>query len=58
LAIVFHDKTFEDGVWQNFPPMPWILHFAMRWLFMGTRKDWWRFAGCDFYSMPQELPFA
>lgn len=58
LAIIFHDKTFDDGVWQHFPPVPWIAMLLLRWLFMYTHKDWWRFAGCDFTSQPKELPFA
>ncbi|KAI5463164.1 hypothetical protein BGZ63DRAFT_380669 [Mariannaea sp. PMI_226] len=58
LAVIFHDKSFEGGVWSAFPPFPWIVGLVMRWLFMNTRKDWWRFAGCDFNSQPKDLPFA
>ncbi|WZH42144.1 Hemerythrin domain-containing protein [Fusarium acuminatum] len=58
LAIIFHDKTFEGGVWQNFPSVPWVSLLVLQWLFMNTHKSWWRFAGCNFQSKPQELPFA
>ncbi|KAF4958739.1 hypothetical protein FSARC_10930 [Fusarium sarcochroum] len=57
LTMVLHDKSFEGGVWHDFPPIPWIVHLVLRWLFMNTRKDWWRFAPSDFSSMPKELPF-
>ncbi|KFH47167.1 hypothetical protein ACRE_019750 [Hapsidospora chrysogenum ATCC 11550] len=58
LTMTLHDKTFEGGVWESFPPVPWLLHVALRWLFLNTHKDWWRFAPCDYYSLPQEMPFA
>ncbi|KAH7145875.1 hypothetical protein B0J13DRAFT_666464 [Dactylonectria estremocensis] len=45
MTIILHDKTFDGGMWQHFPPILW-------------RKDWWRFSGCDFTSQPQKLPFA
>ncbi|KAF7558992.1 hypothetical protein G7046_g5183 [Stylonectria norvegica] len=41
LAIILHDKTFDGGVWQKFPPIPWIVTLMLRWLFMNTHKDWW-----------------
>lgn len=55
---MLHDKTFEGGVWSSFPPVPWLVLLVMRYLFMNTRRDWWRFAPCDYSSQPQELPFA
>ncbi|KAH6996478.1 hypothetical protein BKA56DRAFT_666700 [Ilyonectria sp. MPI-CAGE-AT-0026] len=58
LAVILHDKTFDGGVWQKFPPIPWLFAVLLRWMFMYKRKDWWRFSGCDFTSHPQELPFA
>ncbi|KAL6353028.1 hypothetical protein LRP88_13513 [Fusarium phalaenopsidis] len=58
LTMILHDKTFEGGVWSSFPPVPWLVLWVMRYLFMNTRKDWWRFAPCDYSSQPQELPFA
>ncbi|KAH8172193.1 hemerythrin HHE cation binding domain-containing protein [Sarocladium implicatum] len=53
-----HDKKFEDGVWMDFPPVPWLAMMVIRWVFYRTHLNWWRFAPCDIYSMPQELPFA
>ncbi|KAM0351709.1 hypothetical protein ACHAPU_002719 [Fusarium lateritium] len=58
LAMVLHDKTFEGGIWQDFPPLPWIALVAVRWLFVGKHKDWWRFSGCDSYGVPKDLPFV
>ncbi|KAK0388512.1 hypothetical protein NLU13_4755 [Sarocladium strictum] len=58
LVLHLHDKSFEDGAFANFPPVPWIVLLGIRWIFCRTRASWWRFAGCDGNSMPQELPFA
>ncbi|KAF5676543.1 hypothetical protein FHETE_2039 [Fusarium heterosporum] len=58
LAMVLHDKTFEGGIWQDFPPLPWIALVVVRWMFVGTHKDWWRFSGCDSYGVPKDLPFV
>ncbi|KAM0552693.1 hypothetical protein ACHAPJ_007790 [Fusarium lateritium] len=58
LVMVLHDKTFEGGVWQSFPPIPWLAAVAIRWVFVRTNLDWWRFSGCDTSSQPQDLPFA
>ena len=53
-----HDKTFEGGVWETFPPIPGIILKALRWLYMHKMEDWWKFAPCDLQSQPRELPFA
>lgn len=58
MVFILHDKTFDGGVWKDFPPVPWIVSLLLRFFFMNTHKDWWRFAGCDFNSQPKELPFA
>ncbi|RKL31416.1 hypothetical protein BFJ72_g11050 [Fusarium proliferatum] len=58
LALILHDKDFEGGIWADFPPLPWIALVAIRWLFVRTHQDWWRFAGCDSSSNRQDLPFA
>ncbi|KAF4977381.1 hypothetical protein FDECE_18364 [Fusarium decemcellulare] len=58
LMMILHDKSFEGGVWKSFPPVPWLVFVVMQWMFFYTRKDWWRFAPCDYNSQPQELPFA
>ncbi|KAF4446861.1 hypothetical protein F53441_9565 [Fusarium austroafricanum] len=58
LALILHDKSFEGGIWADFPPLPWIGLVVIRWLFVRTHQDWWRFAGCDSSCNPQDLPFA
>lgn len=58
LVIIFHDKTYMDGIWAQFPPIPWLVGFLMRLLWLKKYEAWWRFAGCDLSSMPKELPFA
>lgn len=58
LVFVFHDKTFEDGVWDSFPPVPRIMGVVLRWVWFQWHDDWWRFAGCWYDSTPKELPFA
>ncbi len=58
LALILHQKDFGDGVWASFPPVPWFVHLLLRWMYVPTHQDWWRFAGCDSKSNPKELPFA
>ncbi|KAI9167117.1 hypothetical protein HJFPF1_03241 [Paramyrothecium foliicola] len=58
LSFVLHDGTYEDSIWAAYPPIPWLMQVLLRFMFMGKRKDWWRFAPCGFYSNPRELPFA
>ncbi|KAL2206457.1 hypothetical protein CC79DRAFT_1322899 [Sarocladium strictum] len=58
LVLHLHDKSFENGAFASFPPVPWIVVLGIRWIFCGTRASWWRFAACDGNSMPQDLPFA
>ncbi|KAM5360236.1 hypothetical protein ACJZ2D_013893 [Fusarium nematophilum] len=58
MTMVLHDKSFEGGAWGTFPPVPWLVLVVLRWMFMTARKEWWRFASCDYNSLPQELPFA
>lgn len=58
LLIVYHDKTFEDGAWPNFPPLPPIWMLVIRWLYFRKHKGWWRFSGCTCDSTPKKLPFA
>ncbi|RGP74487.1 hypothetical protein FLONG3_6046 [Fusarium longipes] len=58
LAMILHDKTFENGLWSDFPPLPWFAMVIIRWLFVRTHQDWWRFSGCDSTSIPKELPFV
>jgi len=49
------DRTFEEGLWEHWPPIPgpvrWVLARVMAWKHAG----WWRFASCDYNGMPQKL---
>jgi hypothetical protein len=49
------DRTFEEGLWEHWPPIPglvrWILIRVMAW----KNAGWWRFASCDYNGMPQKL---
>ncbi|ORY08543.1 hypothetical protein BCR34DRAFT_569826 [Clohesyomyces aquaticus] len=49
------DRTFEDGYWKDWPPMPKVILWA---LVRGTswwHAGWWRFASCGVDGMPREL---
>jgi hypothetical protein len=55
------DSGFEDGLWKNFPPAPWIVFFLSRHVFYWFYADQWKFAPCDragqmrpLYAVPQE----
>ncbi|KAH7328029.1 hypothetical protein B0I35DRAFT_6629 [Stachybotrys elegans] len=58
LMFLLHDKSYGEGVWESFPPVPWVVRVVFQWLYMNKHWDWWRFAPCDFAGTPQELPFA
>ncbi|KAH6619339.1 hypothetical protein B0J18DRAFT_241861 [Chaetomium sp. MPI-SDFR-AT-0129] len=49
------DRTFEDGLWANWPPMP----APIRWGLINIAGSWhsgrWRFASCDAAGQPKEL---
>ena len=50
-----HDRTYEDGQWNNWPPIPTAVRFV---LVKGTswwRRGWWKFASCDGNGLPREL---
>ncbi|KAL7917114.1 hemerythrin HHE cation binding domain-containing protein [Trichoderma austrokoningii] len=53
-----HDKQFESGLWQNWPPAPAPVVFIVRWVAYWVHSDWWRFAPCDRYGRPKEKLFA
>ncbi|KAF7543421.1 hypothetical protein G7Z17_g10751 [Cylindrodendrum hubeiense] len=42
-----HDVHFEDGLWANWPPAPWIVHILARHVTYWVHRDWWKFASCD-----------
>lgn len=49
------DRTVEDGMWANWPPMP----APIRWLLVNAGGSWyarwWRFASCGYDGSPKEL---
>ncbi|KAJ3491335.1 hypothetical protein NLG97_g5613 [Lecanicillium saksenae] len=49
------DRTFENGKWTNWPPMP----APIRWILtnvVGTYYgNWWRFSSCSSNGSPREL---
>jgi hypothetical protein len=58
MVLIFHDKSFMDGVWADFPSIPWLARVVMGFLWLRKHVAWWRFAGCDLSSNRQDLPFA
>jgi len=57
--IVNADVTYEGGIHgPRFPPFPWFVGQIFRWWYVPQLKGAWRFASCDDYGMPKELPFA
>ncbi|RFU80058.1 hemerythrin hhe cation binding domain-containing [Trichoderma arundinaceum] len=53
-----HDKQYEGGLWENWPPAPAPVVFIVRWVTYWKHSDWWRFAPCDRYGKPKERLFA
>jgi len=53
LVFLSHDVTFEDGLWQNWPPVPYVMLLAIRHVIYRFHSDWWRFAPVDAYGKPQ-----
>jgi len=41
------DVNFEDGIWKDFPPAPWIIKFVVRNITWWVHSDWWKFAASD-----------
>jgi len=41
------DAEFEEGMWRDWPPIPW----PIRWLILNIAKfkhpGWWKFASCN-----------
>jgi hypothetical protein len=53
-----HDKTYEGGLWSQWPPMP----SPLRWSLVNVGKlahaGWWKFATCDGAGKPKPLHAA
>jgi len=53
------DTTYESGIHgARFPPFPWFVSQIFRWVYIPQLKGAWRFASCDDYGVPKELPLA
>ncbi|EGS18927.1 uncharacterized protein CTHT_0055400 [Thermochaetoides thermophila DSM 1495] len=49
------DKTVEEGMWTNWPPMPGPIRWGLVNLAGAVHYGWWKFASCDSNGKPQEL---
>ena len=49
------DKTVEEGMWANWPPMPEPIRWGLVNLAGAVHYGWWKFASCDSNGKPQEL---
>ncbi|KAK4231122.1 hypothetical protein QBC38DRAFT_466883 [Podospora fimiseda] len=49
------DRTVEDGMWANWPPMPAPIKWGLINLAGSWHSGWWRFASCSSDGQPQEL---
>jgi hypothetical protein len=49
------DRTIENGMWVNWPPMPAPIRWGLINLAGAWRSTWWKFASCDAAGQPQEL---
>jgi hypothetical protein len=49
------DRTFEDGLWEHWPPIPGLVRWTLIRVVAWKHAGWWRFASCDYNGMPKEL---
>lgn len=49
------DRTYEDGLWAHWPPIPGPIRWSMTNLGSLVHGGWWRFASCDSSGKPREL---
>ncbi|KAL2014834.1 hypothetical protein VTN00DRAFT_2359 [Thermoascus crustaceus] len=49
------DKTYEGG--NEFPPLPAVLPYVIKYWFGARNKGAWRFNPCDFWGQPVPLHF-
>lgn len=49
------DRTAEEGMWANWPPMPPPIRWAMVNVVGAWYGSWWKFASCDAAGQPREL---
>lgn len=49
------DRTFENGMWESWPPIPAAIRWALIRVIARKHAGWWRFASCDYDGYPKEL---
>lgn len=49
------DRTYEEGMWATWPPMPGPIRWMMVNVFGSWNWGWWRFSSCDGNGNPQPL---
>jgi hypothetical protein len=49
------DRTFEDGMWKDWPPMPALIRFLVVRIGSAWHPGWWRFSSCDINGYPKDL---
>lgn len=49
------DRTAEDGLWANWPPMPAPVKWGLVNVAGSWYGSWWKFSSCDSQGQPQEL---
>jgi hypothetical protein len=49
------DRTFEEGVWRNWPRMPEVVRWGMVNLVGMWHGPRWKFASCDAAGFPRDL---
>ncbi|KAG9602720.1 hypothetical protein KCU77_g2435, partial [Aureobasidium melanogenum] len=54
-ALLNLDRTFEDGIWAAWPPMPGPVRWMMVNMFGSWNWAWWKFASCDAQGNPKPL---
>jgi hypothetical protein len=57
-AFLNMDRTFEDGLWKDWPPVPAVVRFFFLRVSAWPKKGRWRFASCGVDGLPQALPFT
>ncbi|KAA8635337.1 hypothetical protein SMACR_01557 [Sordaria macrospora] len=49
------DRTVEDGMWANWPPMPAPIKWGLVNIAGALHSGWWKFSSCDAAGEPKEL---
>jgi hypothetical protein len=49
------DRTFENGMWEFWPPIPAAIRWTLIRVIAWKHAGWWRFASCDYDGYPKKL---